>query len=861
MNHEDTTQTLRTHEIALALREAWVKHSRVKTLRWQQGIQLASAQSTLTDTALVAIFEEALARRDNKRITLALIALGGYGRRELCPRSDIDVAIIYEGRSRGISDVASAIWYPLWDAGFRLGHAVRTIRESIAGASNNLELLTSHLDSRFIAGDRQLALRLGSKIRELLARKSRNFIEELVYHRAQRITRPGRQWGALEPELKLGVGGTRDLQTIDWLGRAMGCESTIAMVDSELISAEEAEVIEEARKVLLATRFAIHGFSERKGDKLDLELQERLVDVLEEESVTSLMRKLHQTMLDVSQILRNVRLASLGRTPSIGCAAPSNAADAIQPYSEMATAVTSPDVGSRLGLMLTESDGPWIESRTRSALTRWVRDCEQRSSPPPWSRAAVTALQTLLTAGPGAGAALAAMASSGVLYALFPELSKIKGLTQHNPYHQVTVDAHLFTTLSICGDTDPEIPGGTILSQTAKELDRDLPCHLAMLFHDAGKGVTGNHSITGASLLEAVSARIGLNSEEAARACRIVENHLLLADFATRRDLTDPDVIAEVARRVRDAPTLKALYLLTVADSRATGPAAWSHWKAELVRSLFLATLDHLQRGADASRVSFEDRVELLRQQFACHAGDHDIGETLDSLIRTAPRSFITSVQPETIGTCLELTKPDLLAGEVRIGTRQLGAGLNELVIVTRDQPWLLNRIAGILTLNNFSIHSATLATTDGGIAIDVLTIQHRYETEVSRSRWEKLRVEMGKALLGKIAISHRLKERSRRESESGAENDVLDRVRVVIDNEASTDFTVIELHARDREGFLYQATRVLSELGLDIHLAKIATMGPEVVDVFYVNDITGSKVTDDEHLNEIRAGLGSLYA
>ncbi|RIK10419.1 MAG: hypothetical protein DCC49_03015 [Acidobacteria bacterium] len=859
MEQDGASHTLRAHEIAVSLREAWAGLARPDELKGRSGNQLAFEQTSMTDVALASIFDEALSHTRKRGSALALIALGGYGRRELCPQSDLDVVIAYEGRWKGLQEIASAVWYPLWDAGFKLGHAVRTVRETVAAAGTKLDMLTAHLDARHIAGDPEIVIRLGGKVRELIEKRSRTFTADLLSDRKGRVQRPDRQWGALEPELKQGVGGLRDFQTIGWLGRALKCESLDEMAATGILAPEEPGILESAKSRLIAARFALHATGQHSGDRLTLERQEIVANLLGEESVASLMSKIHLAMLDISQILRTVRLAACQEGPTITSGVPRDVAAAIKPFADIALTATDEVIDQVTGLGLTESDGGWISPHGRSLLREWADANVAAGKPLEWSGEARESMAALLSAGVGAGPALAAMESTGVLSAVFPELNGTRGLTHHNPYHRSTVDSHQFTLISLCREGDPDTPGPAIAHDARVELGDDLASHLAFLYHDAGKGQGGDHSEVGAKLVEEAARRVGLAPEEVARASRIVRHHLLLPDFATRRDLADPNVAAEVARRAVDAQTLRALYVLTVADSRATGPSAWSAWKGRLVRSLYLASLECIEGGAEAAVRALDSRIEALRDRFGAESAHPEREEAFNALITAAPRSFLASADMETLDACLALIETRPAIDEIRMRTRSLGRGVYEMVIATLDRPWLLNRIAGILTLNNFSILGAALITTDDGIAVDVLSVEHKYETEIEAARWEKLRRETGKALLGQIAVGHRLQRRLTGTSRPNDTEDGADGLRLVIDNDASSECTVIELHARDQEGFLYEATRVLADLGLDIHLAKIATMGRDVVDVFYVKDALGQKISNPDHLAEIRDSLGEL--
>jgi [protein-PII] uridylyltransferase len=412
------------------------------------------------------------------------------------------------------------------------------------------------------------------------------------------------------------------------------------------------------------------------------------------------------------------------------------------------------------------------------------------------------------------------LSNSGVLEELVPEWAQVKGLSFMDPNHRHPVDIHLFLTVgelvsirSAATETDASSSAVAfnrfLSSRLAEEILHPDWLLLAGLWHDIGKG-RGSHAETGADMVGEISNRLGLDRHAGEAIGFLVRHHLLLSHVATRRDLDDPRTIDGVAAIVGDGDRLRMLYLLTLADAMATGPNAWNSWKSALVDELFLKTLESIEGRSGQDRT---DQIMLTEKHFELLDRDEEI---------------VTAFWPGK-------------------------EGLGELTVVAPDHPGLISRIAGVLALNRINVLAAGLYSADNGRALEVFRVAAAFEPEVTKEMYQRVKTDISKALSGQLALSYHLDELTRRYQRGAKEREA---ARVVFDNGASDKYTIIEVHARDELGILYEITAALAELNLDIHFAKASTFGDRAVDVFYVSDLTKGKITEENYLKEIEKNI-----
>jgi [protein-PII] uridylyltransferase len=762
---------------------------------------------------------------------IALVALGGYGRGRLSPRSDIDVLIAHDGSAaERVAELVEALLYPLWDAGFRVGHGVRTHEESLELADARLDARTSMLVARVVAGDADVFRATGDAVRAMVRRDARAFAETLRADAEERRERAGAVSSLLEPDLKQGAGGLRDVQMLGWLEIATGRQ----LEDVGVLRPIERAAVDAADEFLERVRGALHLTAGREGDRLVLEQQPAIARALgfaDEPGLTdvdALMRQVFEHARQIEHVTRSALARAAGE-------APGDVGVEIEPTPEGVLAGFAAAAERSDGLLPTTTLDRIQEASVPEAVgwTDEVRDAFLR-----------------VVRSEGGTRALETLDRLGLLVRFLPAWRDVRCRPQRDPYHRSSVDVHLLGALAgmralLEGrSTDP-----VLVDAAASVEDRDGAL-LGALFHDIGKVGRGAHVAEGVRIVEETFGAMGIDERSRALATFLVREHLLLSDTATRRDLEDEDLIHDVAARVGDPERLAALTLLTIADAEATGPLAWTPWRAALVRELVNKVQRVLERGevGPQTAVRLAERVEELRTRLAGVDPDE-----LERFFLRMPRSYLLTMPVETIAAQHPLIAPRLQLHEVRtLATQGTRPGTYALTVVAADRAGLLSMIAGALSLAGLSILSAQVFTTDDGTAVDVFEVEGTFEREVGEERWRDFRSILRKAIEGRVSLAHRVDEKRRRYPAPRGEVPI----RVAVDNSASDFSTVIEVGAADRIGLLFDVTRTLSELGLDVHLAKVATYGDRVVDAFYVRDELGRKVDDDDRIAELRRVL-----
>lgn len=723
---------------------------------------------------------------------LALVAVGGYGRGEMSLHSDIDVILLHEGQPREeVTRVAEKVWYPIWDAGMKLGHAVRTVDEALALAADDLDTATSLLDARYLAGDRGLVSKLVEKVELQWRKRSRRFLTRMDERVTQRHTEAGEVAYMLEPDLKNGRGGLRDVHCLRW-----------AQATRSILWSSDHHRIDAAYSLLLAVRVELHRRIGRPTDILLLQEQDAVAHALGYAQADDLMR-------DLAQAARTVAWTSDDAWARIesSLAGPLGRLRRERPL--------EPGLVLRSGEVHITEDGdlssdPALPLRAAAAAATRSTRLDRASLaalaevdphlPRPWPAAVREALVELLLAGPPAVPVLEALDQVGIWERYIPEWSSVRSKPQRNAYHRYTVDRHLWEAAA---------QSARLAGQVARP---DLLV-LGALFHDIGKGAPGDHTGNGVELLASLAPRMGFDEDGVALLIAMCRHHLLLPDVATRRDLDDDTVIQMVATSVGSTRLLELLAALTEADSLATGPAAWSAWKAELVHSL-VTRVSHVLAGGDLDGLE-----EYGRDTERAPTAEHR----------------------------------ELLAA----GKQFVQATGDRLTVVCPDRHGLFNRVAGVVALHGLHVLDA-VAVTEGTMALEVFRVEAAVGPTFS---WQPVLDDVERVLAGRLALPARLAERARRypvRPVHGAHDVEVD---VRFDQsetagDAAAGATVVEVHAPDSVGVLYRITRAMADLDLEIISAKVQTLGPTVVDSFYVQDATGRPLTDQATLAELERAI-----
>ncbi len=781
------------------------------------------------DRALLALFEETL----GDQTEIALVAVGGYGRGELSPHSDIDLLFLLPNKNEVTSATLRGLLYPLWDAGWQVGHAARTPKETIDRLPNDLDAATSVLTTKLIAGTPTLYEELQDRLRRWIAKDARSIARRITDATLERHRRVDRAGWVLAPDLKEDIGGLRDLHRLIWLQVLAGSEESLA------------EPLVKANDTLLTIREALHAQLKRKSDELHIDLQPPVAATLGLEDADALMFQVHSAARTIEH---EGELSALELTEKVaggpkrsGWVQRLGHRVRLEDGSLDLDRELDPRVPDAVRLLAAHStSGRALHPRALKQLKTVFSNAEQG----PWDTETRTAFLELL-AGPTCTSALEMLDHVGAWPVLIPEWMGIRARAQHDPYHRYTVDGHLFVVVAEVTAAIASDPVARSAAEEAGDLDT---LRLGALLHDIGKGSGRDHSIVGEELARVVGARIGLPREQVEEVAALTRHHLLLVDTATRRDLDDGAVISEVADVVGDARLLRLLYILSVADGHATGPEGWSEWKGALVADLYRKALVALETG------NIPTRSDVTARAREVEAYEPSLAGRAEDVLATLPPSYLeaTSVPDMVDDIRLLLQPPD--RGEVRFRVFEgLERGESAVTVCVLDRPGTLARTAGVLALNRISVLRSQAFSTTDGMALERFVVK-----EPPAAAWERFGHDIEAVYSGRLALEARL-ERKIADYVSGS---LECEVRVLQD--ASSHSTVIEVRAADALGLLYALTAALTDLDLDIHVAKIDTLGKRVVDVFYVRSAWGEKLTDEqvtEVERSIRHRVGRLFA
>ncbi len=725
----------------------------------------------------------------------AVMATGGYARGTLAPGSDIDAVLIHPPKAPDelVRSTAANLWYPIWDAGLKLSPAVHSPKSLLQLAADDLDTATSLLAVRTLAGDPAVVAQVHAVALEQWRKRPFVWLQQLLDNARQRWEKCGDVASLLEPDLKDGRGGLRDYDAIRW-ALSIDRPDVSAALDGPV------EDLAGPAELLLAARCELHRATGRNANVLLLQDQDRVAEAMGYADADTLMLNLagaaHTIEWATERLWWRVDrlIRSGGRTAKSPHVTP--LAVGVVLIDDEAQVAPEADVDEqsyvfRFAAAAAHAGKP-MGGR---ALTMMA----SRGTPPgeEWTEVTRRAFVSLLGSGEWLAPTVEALERYGLLSRFLPEWRAVRSLPQRNAFHTYTVDHHLLQTIAIANEFVRDVARPDLLL-------------LGALMHDLGKGYPGDHTEAGVALVDSVVGRMGFDAADTAVIATLVRNHLLLPETATRRDLDDPRTAAVVAEAVSDVMTLQLLRALSEADSRATGPSAWSDWKKGLI-----------------------DQLVVLATETLAGAG------------HGAPARRSTSVAD---GARLASLVAD---GSVHV-EHVAHADVDVLRIASRDRAGLFAHIAGALALHGLDVIGAAATTGPDGVAVDEFRIAR---VPGIRPNWSKVEHDLRGALTGEVDVDARLEQRLRSQSKRRrALAAVAPRLEVLISNEASEATTVVEVRAPDAPAMLYRLCHAIAGLGLDIRSAVVVTLGHEVVDVFYVTS-GGGKLSESEH-GSVRTAL-----
>ena len=828
--------------------------------------KVTTSYTYLTDRIVCQAFEASTKIlhpnvKPNRFDTVCIMAVGGYGRAEMAPFSDVDLLFLTSDKlSSWVENVIETTLYILWDIKLKIGHATRSVDECVRLGKDDLTIRTSLLECRYLDGKKILSNKLDKRLwKELFRKTGPEFVEQKLQERDDRHKKQGGQRFMLEPNVKEGKGGLRDLQTLFWITKYLShAENPEEMIQKGYFTAEEHEQFYQAQQFLWTVRCHLHLITKRATEQLTFDTQIEVASALGykdqdgQRGVEKFMQDYfrHATKVgDLTRIfLTALEAQHVKKQPGIGRrfmrvigwgreTAPKgyaislgrlNFADDTTIFEDPLNILRIFEEALRSQILIHPDAMRLIQANLH------LIDDEMRSNP----EAIRIFLDTLIEYG-NPERALRRMNELGVLGAFIPEFQRIVAMMQFNVYHFYTVDEHTIQCLSNLsqierGELKEDLP---IVSELLKKGVNRRIIYVALLLHDIGKGLPEDHSVAGARMAKVIAPRLGLDTQEVETVVWLIRHHLLMSDVAQKRDLSDPRTVRDFVKTVKSTNRLHLLTILTVCDIRGVGPNTWNNWKAQLIRTLYYASQQALQEGIDkvATIHSSDDAKTALKEALGDKGKALFIAEMdrhydpywqgLDNTAHVIFAKLFEHLKQNPIGI-------HIIPDEERDATRAC--------FVMQDHPGIFSRLAGALALVGANVVDARTYTSTDGYATAVFWVQDSDGKPYEAARIVRLKTMILKTLKGEVIASEALKSRDKLKKR---ERDFIVPTAITFDNEGSEIYTIIEVDTRDRPGLLHDLTLTLSRANIYIASAVIATYGVQAVDVFYVKDMFGHKI------------------
>jgi [protein-PII] uridylyltransferase len=806
----------------------------------------------------------------------ALIALGGYGREEQCIQSDIDILILFENKIPSNAEAfIQDLVYPLWDARFEVGYSVRTIDESLLIAFERFDVLTTMLDARFVCGASNIYSTLMEKFRERLNKKN-NFkkcLKSLIHHSEKMHSDFGDSTYLLEPNLKSGHGGLRDYHALLWYGKIKSDIKTIKDLEyyGLLTYGENLRLIESLNFIWKVRNF-LHYISKRKCDQLHFEYQIELANLLGFKSskgqkpVEAFMGELHSKMEFMKHIAKVVkesiavsihaRAHNTALLPSSGSPTPVDGLIIKQNRLNFTGTVPVINDPSLLLKIFLESGKRKItlsiEAKRIVSEFKYLVDMDFRKD-----SENIKIFKKILSLSLWKFNILNVMLPTGLLVKFIPEFASLINKIQFNQYHLFPVDKHSIRCVQIVNSFRGKkgSPANALYSIVHKEIRNKNTLLIAALLHDVGKGAPGQgHSEKGAKIVQKPLKRMGYAPSEISDITFVIRNHLFLIKVATRRDINDEETAVFCAKKIKTLERLRMLYLLTVADSMATGPKAWNDWTETLLKDLFLKIVNVMKNKAFISKKNLriteekkekllswckdkinreiiQKKIDSMSYRYLLHTPINEIMEHIDLLINLGDNNFSWQIKKEE------------------------ESGLRIVSICGEDKPGFFSKVAGVFFLNGLGIQASDAFSWDANTVLDIFRVMPPKDIIFEQEKWTKVKEDLNLAMNDDDFLKNL--DNKIPQAYTPESGQLLQPSYVKIDNKTSSFHTIIEVYTHDFPGILFAITNALHENNIDVKLAKIATKIDQVIDIFYVCSAEhGQKIESLETLTVIKSSI-----
>jgi [protein-PII] uridylyltransferase len=797
---------------------------------------------------------------------LVVLALGSYGRGELCFGSDVDLLVLYQGRLQpGWQEKISRSLYVLWDAKLEIGHTVLTIPECIRLAMSDFKVLSSMLDARRVIGSQEMDQLFQTAFWPRLDRERQALLAQFLVYEKRREERYGKEDFFVEPDLKEGLGGLRDFHFMSWMARIyFKCRNLKKIRRFALFSHFDVGRLTLSKRFLLRVRNQLHSMAGRREDRLLMDYQKELAYRLgygDDGSLTAVEKFMQQVYLHLNRIRYGYELFA-AKTLDIVAPGPS---EEVMPEQGSEFQVIKGNLvlrkeglSEKSPLVIMEA---FDEANRRGLFlgSGFVWEARKRLAADGKALAHMREAKELflgMILNPANPRIIRLALEVGLIDLFIPEFRRIRNLALSDIYHVETVDLHLLRTLEIIagmskGQQDGRSP---LYKKVFDELVHPPHLYLAGLLHDIGKGHGTDHTVKGAEMIPRILKRLDVDGKSARLVSFLVTHHLLLARISQRRDLSDEKTVVQVAQTIQDLELLNMLFLLTVADSLATGPMARSDWKLMLLTELYFKVRKVLE-GESLATPDATNRIESRKRELLLALAPEYPSTALQELMEQLSSRYFLIMPPEIMTAHFRMAL-NMGSGPFSWTLQKIdGAPATRITLCVRDRPGLFSKMIGVFAINNIKVLSANIQTLKNGFAFDVYEVTNPLDPLREGEKWDQVRDEITMVLDDRLPLDDLIHEKGRM-SLSGEKSWRSPPRWVRVENEVSDFFTVIEVSAEERASLLYELAKTLHSLGLDIRFAKVNSDEEKMTGVFYVKDADGGKVQDPSQISTIEERL-----
>lgn len=842
------------------------------------GIDLARMNSNFFDALICFLFEHSKRNYYAKYPKLdfppvAILAVGGYGRRDLCPESDLDLLFLHHYKLNPfIEAVTEEMLYTMWDVGLVVGHAVRNVKEAISYGSEDSSIRTALMDYRFVCGNYSFLERERNVLdRFLLFSEGDRFIEERIKDLTRRHDKYGGIVYLLEPNIKEGKGGLRDLHTILWtLKVKFKAKNLRELVTKGVVTKRSERNFYYALDNLMRIRNHLHFISGRKTDIISFQLQENLSEFwgyrdhgifLGTERfmrfyyiLATLCTQLTEEIIEeVEKFLPEKEARKFDYRFRKKITGGHFSTYKRKMYVNSSKSFTeSPELLMRIFSLSQESGYP-LSSQAKRRIKKVLNVVDNRFRE---NRDVAEEFIGIFRRGKELKRILMEMNECRFLGKYLPEFSHLYFRVQQDIYHRFTVDIHSIMSASVLPRIEEKVKNGEGVSEEEMEFYRIYSrlrnkslFLLTVLFHDIGKGLGHGHSKIGESMSAGILERLGFNKEEIEDSMFLVRNHLDMANIAQRRDMHDIELIYNFAKKMGSMDRLEMLYLLTYCDLRSVGEDSWNHWRSMLIRELYEKGTHILEQGEfklplfHSIIAEHKERIRDLLSDFA----EEEVEHFLDAL---PERYFLSTPRDRFYDHFKSFNEFD---GDPLVGVKNYPEGrYSEVMVICNDSHALFSQIAGVIAAHNINILSANVATSSSNVVLDTFQVNYLGEAFKDSKKVRNLSDDMREVIKGTLDVENLLASRSKKKRRDEAVVKYRP-TRVYVDNETSRHYTIVDIFTYDRVGLLYDITRAISSLGYEIYLSKISTKADQVADVFYIFKLPSGKIEDPKKVEELK--------